>query len=300
MAAPGLFRHWHQSHVHLPRSLRPSQPHPWYAHLPIDSAGTRTYQTQANVKLLINGEFVESKATSWMDVINPATQQVVSRCPQSTPEEFNAAVAAAKAAFPAWRNTPVPTRQRVMFKLAELVRAHKDELASAITTEQGKTIADAHGDVFRGLGTDVQARHTHAHPANVYIHTEVIEYTCNMGPDLMGELLENVSTGIDTYSIKQPLGVCAGIVPFNFPFMVPAWMFPVAITAGNTFVLKPSEKVPGAAMMLAELALQAGVPRWVGMCMWGCHVYCDEVDSSTTHSCMHYFYHSVVIHHPPT
>lgn len=84
-----------------------------------------------------------------------------------------------------------------------------------------------------------------------------------MGPDLMGELLENVSTGIDTYSIKQPLGVCAGIVPFNFPFMVPAWMFPVAITAGNTFVLKPSEKVPGAAMMLAELALQAGVPRYV-------------------------------------
>lgn len=205
-----------------------------------------------------------------MEVINPATQQVVSRCPQSTPDEFEAAVAAAKAAFPAWRNTPVPTRQRVMFKLAELVRAHKDELAAAITTEQGKTIADAHGDVFRGLGTCLctyknwLARGILA--AQPSMNTEVIEYTCNMGPDLMGELMENVSTGIDTYSIKQPLGVCAGIVPFNFPFMVPAWMFPVAITAGNTFVLKPSEKVPGAAMMLAELALQAGVPRCVATC----------------------------------
>ncbi len=126
-----------------------------FCHLPLHCQSNLLHTpTQATVKLLINGEFVESKTTQWLDVINPATQEVVSRCPQSTPQEFNAAVAAAKEAFASWRNTPIPTRQRVMFKLAELIRAHKDDLAAVITTEQGKTIADAHGDVFRGLGTE--------------------------------------------------------------------------------------------------------------------------------------------------
>lgn len=204
-----------------------------------------------SVKLLINGEFIESKAKEWVDVTNPATQEVVSRLPLTTEAEFNAAVSSAKDAFRTWRSTPIPTRQRVMVKLAELIRSNTDELAANVTLEQGKTLADARGDVFRGL--------------------EVVEYTCNMGPDMMGELLENVSTGIDTYSIRQPLGVCAGICPFNFPAMIPLWMFPVAVTAGNTFVLKPSEKDPGAALMLAELALQAGLPKGVLNVVHGTH-----------------------------
>jgi len=195
------------------------------------------------VKLLINGEFRDSETSDWVDVINPATQEIVSKLPECTPGEFQAAVQSAKDAFPAWRNTPVARRQRVMFKLQELIRANMDDLAANITQEQGKTLADAKGDVFRGL--------------------EVVEYSCNIAPDMMGEYVEGVAAGMDTYSIKQPLGVCAGICPFNFPAMIPLWMFPVAVTAGNTFVLKPSEKDPGAAVMLADLAMQAGLPRGV-------------------------------------
>ncbi|CAD6340689.1 unnamed protein product [Miscanthus lutarioriparius] len=118
-----------------------------------------------------------------------------------------------------------------------------DKLAENITTEQGKTLKDAWGDVFRGL--------------------EVVEHACGMGTLQMGEYVSNVSNGIDTFSIREPLGVCAGICPFNFPAMIPLWMFPIAVTCGNTFVLKPSEKDPGAAMMPAELAMEAGLPNWV-------------------------------------
>lgn len=203
------------------------------------------------VKLLVDGQFVESKTKEWVDVKNPATQEVVSRLPLTTESEFNAAVASAKQAFATWRTTPLPVRQRVMFKLADLIRQHTDELAASVTQEQGKTLADARGDVFRGL--------------------EVVEYTCNLGPALMGDSLQDVSTGIDTTSIRQPLGVCAGICPFNFPAMIPLWMFPVAVTAGNTFVLKPSEKDPGAAMMLAEMALEAGLPKGVLNVVHGTH-----------------------------
>lgn len=211
----------------------------------------RGYQAATNsgtgvaptVKLLIDGAFVESTTTSWIPVKNPATQEVLSRLPEVTPAEFNAAVAAAKAAFPKWRATPVSARARVMFKFQELIRAHTDELAWSVTQEQGKTLADAQGDVFRGL--------------------EVVEAACGIAPLLMGEYLEQVAKGIDSYSLRQPLGVCAGICPFNFPAMVPLWMFPLAVTAGNTFVLKPSEKDPGAAVMLADLAQQAGLPKGV-------------------------------------
>ncbi|KAJ4734290.1 Methylmalonate-semialdehyde dehydrogenase [acylating] [Rhynchospora pubera] len=197
----------------------------------------------ARLPNLIGGEFVESSAKDWIDVINPATQEVVSQVPLTTNEEFNAAVESAKRAFPQWRNTPVTTRQRVMFKLQELIRSNMDKLALNITTEQGKTLKDAQGDVFRGL--------------------EVVEHACGMGTLQMGEYVTNVANGIDTYSIREPLGVCAGICPFNFPAMIPLWMFPIAVTCGNTFVLKPSEKDPGAAMILAELALQAGLPKGV-------------------------------------
>ncbi|CAA6653422.1 unnamed protein product [Spirodela intermedia] len=191
-----------------------------------DASPARGAQPLA-VRNLINGEFVESRSDSLIDVINPcATQEVVSRVPLTTEEEFKAAVYAAKRAFPAWRNTPITARQRVMFKFQELIRRDMDKLALNITTEQGKTLRDAQGDVFRGL--------------------EVVEHACGMATLQMGEFVSNVSHGIDTYSIREPLG-----------------MFPVAITCGNTFVLKPSEKDPGAAMILAELAIEAGVPDGV-------------------------------------
>ncbi|WOK99383.1 hypothetical protein Cni_G08095 [Canna indica] len=196
-----------------------------------------------SVRNLIGGEFVESKSKDRIDVINPATQEVVSRVPLTTNEEFKAAVSAAKEAFPQWKNTPITTRQRVMLKLQELIRRDMDKLALNITTEQGKTLKDAQGDVFRGL--------------------EVVEHACGMATLQMGEYVSNVSNGIDTYSIREPLGVCAGICPFNFPAMIPLWMFPVAVACGNTFVLKPSEKDPGASMMLAELAKEAGLPNGV-------------------------------------
>ncbi|CAI5942315.1 unnamed protein product [Closterium sp. NIES-65] len=212
------------------------------------------------VKLLIGGKLVDSTSDHHVPVINPATQEVLAHLPLATRGEFSAAVRAAADAFPAWRATPLPVRARVMLKLQELIRREMDRLALSVTTEQGKTLADARGDVFRGL--------------------EVVEQACAMGTMQMGELLENVSAGVDTYSIRQPLGVCAGICPFNFPAMIPLWMFPFAVTAGNTFILKPSEKDPGAAMMLAELALEAGLPAGVLNVVHGTHDVvnwmCDE------------------------
>ncbi|KAF7843033.1 Methylmalonate-semialdehyde dehydrogenase [acylating], mitochondrial [Senna tora] len=211
---------------------------------------------------LIGGSFVDSKCSTFIDVINPATQEVVSQVPLTTNEEFKAAVSAAKRAFPSWRNTPITTRQRVMLKLQELIRRDMDKLALNITTEQGKTLKDAQGDVFRGL--------------------EVVEHACGMATLQMGEYVSNVSHGIDSYSIREPLGVCAGICPFNFPAMIPLWMFPVAVTCGNTFVLKPSEKDPGASVMLAELALEAGLPEGVLNIVHGTHdivnAICDDDD----------------------
>ncbi|TKY59434.1 Methylmalonate-semialdehyde dehydrogenase of acylating [Spatholobus suberectus] len=211
---------------------------------------------------LIGGSFVDSKSSTFIDVINPATQEVVSQVPLSTDEEFKAAVSAARKAFPPWRNTPITTRQRVMLKLQELIHRDMDKLALKVTTEQGKTLKDAQGDVFRGL--------------------EVVEHACGMATLQMGEYVSNVSHGIDTYSVREPLGVCAGICPFNFPAMIPLWMFPVAVTCGNTFVLKPSEKDPGASVMLAELALEAGLPEGVLNIVHGTHdivnAICDDDD----------------------
>eukprot|EP00879_Flechtneria_rotunda_P009257 GHRR01009691.1.p1 GENE.GHRR01009691.1~~GHRR01009691.1.p1 ORF type:complete len:410 (+),score=90.79 GHRR01009691.1:305-1534(+) len=138
-----------------------------------------------------------------------------------------------------------------MLKFQELIRANWDELAECVTTEQGKTFQDAKGDVFRGL--------------------EVVEAACGIAPLLMGETVENVASGIDCYTIRQPVGVCAGICPFNFPAMVPLWMYPMAVTAGNTFVLKPSERDPGASLILADLAMQAGLPKGVLNIVHGTH-----------------------------
>ena len=197
----------------------------------------------ATVKLLINGRFVESKSTEWRDVVNPATQQVLARVPFATDEEMAEAIAAAKEAFKTWKNTPLAARARVMLKLQALVRENMSSIAKTLTAEQGKTLADAEGDVFRGL--------------------EVVEHACSIGSLQLGEFAENVAGGVDTYTLRQPIGVCAGITPFNFPAMIPLWMFPMAIVCGNTFVLKPSEQDPLTPMLLAELALQAGVPPGV-------------------------------------
>jgi malonate-semialdehyde dehydrogenase (acetylating) / methylmalonate-semialdehyde dehydrogenase len=203
----------------------------------------RTAVAVPRVKLLIGGEFIESKSAQWRDVINPATQQVLAQVPFATPQELEAAVAAAREAFKTWRKTPIGARARIFLKYQQLIRENMKELAAILTVEQGKTLPDAEGDVFRGL--------------------EVVEHAANIGTLQMGELANNVANGVDTYTLLQPLGVCAGITPFNFPAMIPLWMFPMAIATGNTFVLKPSEQDPMVTMRLVELALEAGIPKGV-------------------------------------
>ncbi len=195
------------------------------------------------VPLLIDGAFVESAAAEWAEVINPATQAVLAKVPFATSAEVDAAVAAAQVAFTTWRKTPIGTRARIFLKYQQLIREHMSELAALLTAEQGKTLADAEGDVFRGL--------------------EVVEHAAAIGNLQLGELANNVANGVDTYTLLQPLGVCAGITPFNFPAMIPLWMFPMAIATGNTFVLKPSEQDPLVTMRLVELALEAGIPKGV-------------------------------------
>ncbi len=195
------------------------------------------------VKLLIDGQFVESKTQEWRDVVNPATQEVLARVPFATQEELDAAIESGHKAFQSWKHTPVAARMRIMLKLQALIRENLPELARILTNEQGKTIPDAEGDVIRGL--------------------EVVEHACSVGSLQMGEFAENVAGGVDTYTLRQPIGVCAGITPFNFPAMIPLWMFPMAIVCGNTFVLKPSEQDPMTAMKLAELAIEAGIPPGV-------------------------------------
>lgn len=164
---------------------------------------------------------------------------------------MNAATEAAAKAFLTWRDVPVQQRVRVNLKFQQLIRDNTETLAGLITKEQGKTLADARGDVFRGL--------------------EVVEHACSTGTLMMGETVENLATSVDTYSYRQPLGVVAGITPFNFPAMLPLWMFPLATACGNTFVLKPSERDPGAAMLLAHLAQEAGLPAGVLNVIHGTH-----------------------------
>src|SRR5690606_14086365 len=195
------------------------------------------------IKLLINGEFIESRTDQWRDVINPATQEVLARVPFATPDEINAAVANAKEAFKTWRKTPIGARARIFLKYQQLIRENMKELAAILTAEQGKTLADAEGDVFRGL--------------------EVVEHASAVGNLQLGELANNVAAGVDTYTLLQPLGVCAGITPFNFPAMIPLWMFPMAIATGNTFMLKSSVKDPMVTMHLFDVAMDAGIPTGV-------------------------------------
>ena len=177
------------------------------------------------------------------EVFDPATGATAARVAFASADEVGRAVAAARAALPAWAATPPLMRARVMFKLKELVERHRDELARMVTAEHGKTFEDAKGSVTRGL--------------------EVIEFACGIPHLLKGDFTDNVGRNIDTWSMRQPVGVCVGITPFNFPAMVPMWMFPMAIACGNTFILKPSEKDPSCPMRLAELAREAGVPDGV-------------------------------------
>jgi malonate-semialdehyde dehydrogenase (acetylating)/methylmalonate-semialdehyde dehydrogenase len=192
---------------------------------------------------LVDGQPSRSTSTRSQPVYNPATGEPQAILPLSTAAELDAAVASAKAAFPAWADTPPLKRARVMFKFKDLLEQNADRIARAISAEHGKTHDDALGEVQRGL--------------------EVVEFACGIPHLLKGEYSKNVGPAIDTYSDRQALGVVAGITPFNFPCMVPLWMYPVAIACGNTFILKPSERDPGAAMLVAELLHEAGLPKGV-------------------------------------
>ena len=180
------------------------------------------------VPLYINGVHVQSTSSQWRDVLNPATQEVVARVPFATKAEVDLAVANAKQAFTSWRNTPLGQRMRIMLKFQQLLRDNIGPLAELITREHGKTLPDAEGEVMRGL--------------------EVVEHACSITSLQLGELAENVAGGVDVYTLHQPIGVGAGITAFNFPVMLPCFMFPIAVACGNTFVLKPSEQDPSSSM----------------------------------------------------
>ncbi len=209
---------------------------------------------------LIDGEWRQSQSREAIDVTDPATQAVIARAPKATPEEIEAAVASAREAFLAWREVPAPERARLMLRYQHLLKEHHDELAEILARETGKTFADAKGDVWRGI--------------------EVAEQAANICSLMMGETVENVARDIDTASWIQPLGVCVGITPFNFPAMIPLWMFPLAIACGNTFVLKPSEQDPMTPNRLAELFIEAGAPKGVLQVLHGGR---EVVDALITH-----------------
>ena len=191
----------------------------------------------------INGKHIAGTSTRLGDVYNPSIGEVSAQITMATASETEAAISAAEAASPAWSATPALRRARILFKFKALLDEHANDLAKAISLEHGKTISDARGEVTRGI--------------------EVVEFACGAPHLMKGDFNDNVGTGIDTYSMHQPLGVVAGITPFNFPIMVPLWMIPMALATGNTFVLKPSEKTPSASLMLADLLAQAGLPAGV-------------------------------------
>src|ERR1051326_2486392 len=197
----------------------------------------------ADIQHFIDGKRVDAKSERWSDVYNPATGEKIRRVAFASSGEVDAAVNAAAAAFPAWAATPPLTRARIMFKFLELIAREHDSLARIISEEHGKVFSDAQGEITRGV--------------------EVVEFACGIPHLLKGEFTEQVGRGIDSWSVRQPLGICAGITPFNFPAMVPMWMFPMAIACGNAFILKPSERDPSAGLRIAELLAEAGLPPGV-------------------------------------
>ena len=210
----------------------------------------------------IDGAFVQSTTTEWLPVRNPATQEILCEVPVATDEEMAQAVASAKAAFAGWKEVAVPERSRLMLRYQALLKERHDEIATVLAQETGKTFEDAKGDVWRGI--------------------EVVEQAANIAPLLMGETVENVARRIDSYSLRQPLGVFGGITPFNFPAMIPLWMFPMAIACGNTFILKPSERDPMTPNLLAKLFEEAGAPKGVLQVLHGTakqvNFLCDHRD----------------------
>ncbi|USG68107.1 CoA-acylating methylmalonate-semialdehyde dehydrogenase [Brevibacillus ruminantium] len=203
------------------------------------------------LKNYIAGEWVESLTDRYEDIPNPATGELLSRVPLSTKDDVDKAVQAAKTAFPAWSETPAVDRARVMFRFQHLLWEHQDELAKLITLENGKNLAEAQAEILRAV--------------------EMVEFAAGMPTLLMGETLPNIARNIDCQVIRFPLGVVGGITPFNFPLMVPLWMYPIAITAGNTFVLKPSERTPLSSSRVAELLKEAGLPDGVFNVVNGAH-----------------------------
>jgi malonate-semialdehyde dehydrogenase (acetylating) / methylmalonate-semialdehyde dehydrogenase len=197
----------------------------------------------SDVSHFINGKRVDGSSGRGGDVFNPATGEKVRRVAFAGAAEVDAAVKAAAAAFPGWAATPPLTRARILFKFLELLAREHDNLARVISEEHGKVFSDAQGEITRGV--------------------EVVEFACGIPHLLKGEFTEQVGRGIDSWSVRQPLGVCAGITPFNFPAMVPMWMFPMAIATGNTFILKPSERDPSAGYRIGELLAEAGLPPGV-------------------------------------
>ena len=195
------------------------------------------------IEHFVNGKSFGGISKRKGKIFNPATGEQSAEVKLATAKDVNEAVANANKSFEAWANTPPLQRARVMFKFKELIEKNSDELTKLIVDEHGKVYEDAKGSLNRGL--------------------EVVEYACGIPQMLKGEFTENVGSNVDSWSIRQPRGVCAGITPFNFPAMVPMWMFPMAIACGNTFVLKPSEKDPSCSMKLAELLKEAGLPDGV-------------------------------------
>src|SRR5271165_3517961 len=197
----------------------------------------------SDVHHYVDGKRTEGTSGRWGDVYNPATGERSRRVAFAGSSEIDKAVRAAAAAFPAWAATPPLTRARILFKFCELLDREAGALARLLSEEHGKVLSDAAGEVVRGA--------------------EVVEFACGIPHLLRGEFTEQVGRGIDSWSVRQPLGVCAGITPFNFPVMVPMWMFPMALATGNCFILKPSERDPSAGCRIAELLTEAGLPPGV-------------------------------------
>jgi malonate-semialdehyde dehydrogenase (acetylating)/methylmalonate-semialdehyde dehydrogenase len=207
------------------------------------SQAVATPSSVEQLKILRGGKWEASATSRWGDVFNPSTGKVIARVPFCTTEEVNKVVETAAAALPAWANKPAVDRSHVLFKFRELLVAHSDEIARLVTREHGKTLPESRASVQRGI--------------------EVVEFACGVPSLIMGQCIQNIAREVDCETIRHPVGVCAGITPFNFPAMVPLWMYPIAIACGNTFVLKPSEKVPLSAMMIGNLLVEAGVPEGV-------------------------------------
>jgi malonate-semialdehyde dehydrogenase (acetylating) / methylmalonate-semialdehyde dehydrogenase len=208
-------------------------------------------QTVQKLKNYIGGQWVDSQSNEWEEVPNPATGEIIARVPLSTKQELDNAVENAQAAFQDWKKVPVPKRARILFRYQQLLVDHWDELAKLVTLENGKSYKEAHGEVLRGI--------------------ECVEFAAGVPTLMMGEQLPDIASGVESGLYRYPIGVIGGITPFNFPMMVPCWMFPLAIACGNTFVLKPSERTPLLAGRLAELFKEAGLPDGVLNIVHGAH-----------------------------